>query len=92
MCARVRVKLLNQLQDSQHHSVTLQMEKLRPGTTHKTVESDCLHFIFCEKLDATLSGVPVQFLKDDSLYFHVTVELLGARHPQPWLNCALVLT
>ncbi|XP_065919700.1 TNF receptor-associated factor 4-like [Dysidea avara] len=92
VCARVTVKLLNQLQDSQHHSVTLQIEKPRPGTAHMPVENDFLHFIFCRMLDATLTGSPVQFLKDDSLYFQVTVELLGARQPQPWLNCTLVLT
>jgi len=92
MCARVSVKLLNQLQDSQHHSVALQMEKPRPGTTHVSMESDCLHFIFCEMLNTTLCGSPVQFLKDDSLYFQVTVELLGAHHSQPWLNHTLVLT
>jgi len=90
MCARVNVALLNQLQDSQHHSVTFQIEKPRPGTSHVHEKSDHLHFIFCKLLNNTLSGSLVQFLKNDSLYFKATVELLGPDQPQPWLNCTLV--
>jgi len=83
MCVRISVRLLNQNQNSHHHSVTFQIERQRHETSPHCIEQ----FLAYTKLNS-VSGV--DFLVDDSLYFQVLVELLGDCQPKPWLNTTLV--
>ena len=87
MCARVTIRLLNQVQNSQHHSVTFQIERKRHETSPHSVEQ----FLACNKLSGQ-AGSQMQFLVTDALYFQVLVELLGNCQPKPWINPILVLT
>lgn len=86
MCARVSVRLLNQAQDSKHHSVTFQIEQQR----HGTIPHSSGQFFACNKLNNQRDPL-VQYLVSDSLYFQVFVELLGDCKPKSWLNQNLVL-
>ena len=87
MHARVSVRLLNQVHNSQHHSVTFQIERQRGQTAPHCVEQ----FIPCSKLSSQ-GNSQVKFLMNNSLYFQVLVELLGDCQPKPWLNSSIVLT
>ena len=87
MCARVTVRLLNQVHNSHHHSVTFQIERQRHGTAPHNIEQ----FLACNKLSGQ-AGSQVQFLVNDALYFQVLVELLGDCQPKLWINPTLVLT
>ena len=87
MCARVNIRLLNQAQNSHHHSVTFQIERQRHETAPHSIEQ----FIACNKLSGQ-AGSQVQFLMSDALYFQVLVELLGDCQPKLWINSKLVLT
>lgn len=88
MRARVSIRLLNQVQNSQHHSVTFQIERQRHETTPHCVEP----FLNSSIKLTGQAGTQVQFLVNDALYFQVLVELLGVCQPKPWLNPTLVLT
>lgn len=88
MCARVSVRLLNQVQNSQHHSVTFQLERQRREAAPHSVDQ----FLACNRLSCQPTGSQVQFLVSDSVYFQVTVELLGSCQPKQWLNASHVLT
>ena len=87
MHARVNVRLLNQVHNSHHHSVTFQIERQRGKTAPHCVEQ----FIPYSKLSSQ-GNAQVKFLMNNSLYFQVLVELLGDCKPKPWLNSSLVLT
>ena len=77
----VTFTLLNQLEDSNHHTRTLSM-----GTVHNAQIGDrwgCSEFV----PHSALAHDPVentQYLKDDTLYFRVSVQV--ADH-KPWLEC-----
>lgn len=86
MCARISVQLLNQDQNSHHHSVTFQIEWKR----HKTAPHCIEQFLACAELNNP--RLQAKFLVNDSLFFQVLVELLGDCKPKPWLNPTLVLT
>ena len=77
----VEFKLLNQLADSGHHSLTLTLDttrNIRPGSS-----KGYRHFLPHAKLSHD-SARNTQYLMDDTLYFRaiVTVE-----DPKPWLVC-----
>lgn len=87
MVARVSVRLLNQIQNSQHHSVKFQMERQRHETAPHCVQDFLGSIILSGQANSYM-----QFLVNDTLYFQVVVELLGKCHSKPWLNSTLVLT
>ena len=79
----VKIELLNQLEDENHHLKTLTLDqednvRVGPAWGYST-------FI----PHSQLSHDPVkntQYLKDDTLYFRVSVEVSGHK---PWLECTL---
>ena len=77
----VTFTLLNQLEDTNHHSWTLKYET----SDHALTGSIWGKTLFISHFE--LSHVPVkniQYLKNDTLYFRVTVTVAGH---MPWLDC-----
>ena len=87
MCCRVTIRLLNQAQNLQHHSVALQIERQR----HDVAPHSVKQFLAYNKLTGRIDS-RVQFLVKEALYFQVLVELLGDCQPKFWINPTLVLT
>ena len=81
----VKIELLNQLEDGNHHIKTLpyKMEhNTRVGDNRNWGYS---HFIPNSKLHHN-PPKKIQYLKDDTLYFRVSVEVPDH---QPWLECTV---
>ena len=79
----VKVELLNQLEDNNHHleTLTFNQEHNIRVRSNKTIPT----FIPHSQLD-NYTFRNIQYLKDDILYFRVSVEVSG---PKPWLECTL---
>ncbi len=81
---KVTFKLLNQLEDKNHHSNVV---KLTPEVNNINV-GDCwgwLEYIPHSKLSYD-SASNTQYLKDDTLYFRISVEVSDHK---PWLECTV---
>ena len=79
MAGKITLTLLNQLEDKNHHTVTIFFKNAHVGTAWGRP-----NFI----PHSALAHDPVkntQYLKDDKLYFRVTVE---AADYKPWLMCS----
>ena len=79
----VKLELLNQLEDENHHLMTLTFNK----EDNKCVGSSWGYYRFIPHSE--LFHGPyynTQYLKDDTLYFRVSVEVSGHK---PWLECTL---
>ena len=77
--ADVTIALLNQLEDKNHYSKTIAID-----TNHRNY-AECPTFIPHSELE--LNPVKkIQYLKDDTLYFRVTVNVLN----NDWLKCTNV--
>jgi TNF receptor-associated factor 4 len=88
----VEIELLNQLKDGYHHSTSTEFGKLNRG---KRVEDSeravsgygSQKYILQSSLDYQ-SFFNRQYLKDDCLYFRMTVKCTST--PKPWLSTANV--
>ena len=79
----VEIELLNQLEDNNHHLMTLTFNQ----EDNKRVGSSWGYYRFIPH--SKLSHDPyynTQYLKDNTLYFRVSVEVSGHK---PWLECTL---
>ena len=78
---KVQYTLLNQVKDDEHHTVT-QTFDITAGA-HVGVYWGLRNFIPHTKL-ALDSVLNMQYLKDDTMYFRVSVEAINHK---PWLEC-----
>ena len=83
----VEIILLNQLQDKNHYKqkvcFTVSADKHARKTSHGSGVGGITKFIRHSALDPEKN---TQYLKDDTLYFRVSVEV--AQH-KPWLQCGI---
>ena len=80
----VKFELLNQLEDKNHHQMTLPLDEEDNARTN----DECWglpEFISHSELSCN-PVKKIQYLKDDTLYFRVSVEVCGHK---PWLECTL---
>lgn len=80
---KITFKLLNQLEDKNHHELTSNIDEQENAET----DGDC---IYCDEFIpiSALGHDPVkntQYLKDDTLYFNLIVN--SSAH-KPWLECS----
>ena len=78
----VTITLLNQLENKHHFSQTQPVELLKPDKNVR-VRDEWLDFISQSQLIHNPEE-NTQYLKDDTLYFRVTVEATDCK---PWLEC-----
>ncbi|XP_011405862.1 PREDICTED: TNF receptor-associated factor 5-like [Amphimedon queenslandica] len=88
----VTIELLNQLEDKNHKKITISFNESTPDTSKQRLWEDiraggwgCSQFISHEELDYDLF-TNCQYLKDDSLYFRVSVKVTSIT--KPWLTSA----
>ncbi len=79
----VTVTLLNQLQDHRHHSLTVKFT----DTLMARVGSRYGFSKYISHLNGTVATTVKQYLKDDTLYFRVSVALPS--HKPSWLECGI---
>ena len=81
--ATVEIELLNQLEDDNHHLMTLTFNK----EDNKRVGSSWGYYRFIPHSKLFHDRYyNTQYLKDDTLYFRVSVEVSGHK---PWLECTI---
>ena len=86
--AEINIVLLNQLADTNHHSYQLDYSGDECNCYNSVQSGECVgwgtsNFISYSKLQH--DGVFPRYLKDDSLYFRVSVKVHD--NNKPWLNC-----
>ena len=85
---QVTVELLNQLSDTKHHSYSIDYSAAnldvcgKPTTDYCTTGWGARQFIAHSQLD---SGSTCKYLKDDCLFFRISVKVLPSC--KPWLTC-----
>ena len=77
---KVRLMLLNQLEDTNHHTISM------PVSAHSSESLGHLEFIHHSELVHN-SVKNTQYLKDDTLYFRADVEVSNHK---PWLQCKML--
>lgn len=87
---RIIIELLNQLDDDDHYEVTLKKYYRVPSEpTNEEV-------FWCHKKfisHSSISDSPpygVRYIKDDTLYFRVTVITAAGLNSKPWLECTAI--
>ena len=80
----VQLELLNQLEDKNHHLMILSLNA-QENNARAGDEWGFSEFIHHSKLPRDRVN-NIQYLKDDTLYFRVSVEVSGHK---PWLECTL---
>ena len=81
----VKIELLNQLEDGNHHILTVPYKVEHNALVGDNRNWDYPQFIPHSKLDHNPSN-NTQYLKDDTLYFRVSVKVLDHK---PWLECTV---
>ena len=81
----VKIELLNQLEDGNHHILTVPYKVEDNALVGDNRNWDYPQFIPHSKLDHNPSN-NTQYLKDDTLYFRVSVKVPDHK---PWLECTV---
>ena len=87
----VTYELLNQLADKEHHQETITYPEDEDGEyTRRVVDAERApdgwgRAQFISHVDLSCKSITCQFLKDDCLYFRISVK--AAPNPKSWLTC-----
>ena len=81
---KIKVTLLNQLEDNNHHTIILDIKSTHNVKAERNGDT-CGYFEFVPHSQLAHDRVKnTQYLKDDALYFRVSVDIPDHK---PWLEC-----